>query len=266
MANEILTKKSEVGNANSAQSFWEIGNYRKVVKRVDDSAKICFELLKMVHERSEIEAKYSKSLQQWSKKWEDCINKGPEYGTLENGWKAILIEGKRQGDLHNELNKKLNQLANNISEWRVSNYHKAIAGQWKEVKQVEEGFSKAQKPWEKILSRCNKAKKMYYQSAQELESTKISLGHLESTTSGDINLEHLSKLREKKERLEKERDKNKEKYQGLITELFLDKPRYTESMQNEFEKSQIFEKKRMEFFKETFHKMKDIIDLSNDER
>ena len=64
-------------------SFWDIGNYKRVVKRTDDGARLCSDFIKMVQERADIEAKYVKNLQHWSKKWEDLVSKGPEYGSLE---------------------------------------------------------------------------------------------------------------------------------------------------------------------------------------
>ena len=264
MSEEAL---NDVGSdvSDFAQSFWAIGNYRKVVKRVDEGAKLCFDFVKMVHERADIEAKYSKRLDQWSKKWEESINKGPEYGTLQNGWKAILHEANRQSELHNEINRKLNSLASTITDWRTSNYHKSISGHYKETKQTEEGFGKAQKPWEKIFLHCNKAKKSYHQTSQELETINNTLITTEKT-SNDMTIENLQKLHDKKEKTEKECERNEEKYKSKIMELFHDKSRYVEAMKQEFEKCQAFERKRMDFFRMQLLKMKDIIDLSHDER
>ena len=39
----------------------------------------------LMSERAELEMKYAKGLKQWRRKWEDVINKGPEYGSLEQG-------------------------------------------------------------------------------------------------------------------------------------------------------------------------------------
>ena len=46
----------------------------------------------MLSERAELEMKYAKGLKQWSRKWEDAVNKSPEYGTLENSVKALTVE------------------------------------------------------------------------------------------------------------------------------------------------------------------------------
>ena len=61
-------KSEEDFIAAMTDSFWDIGNYKRVVKRVDDGAKLCVEYGKMINERAEIEAKYAKRLQEWAKK------------------------------------------------------------------------------------------------------------------------------------------------------------------------------------------------------
>jgi len=42
----------------------------------------------------------------------------------------------------------INNVHNSISTWKSENYHKSLLS-WKETKQAEDGFSKAQKPWAK---------------------------------------------------------------------------------------------------------------------
>ena len=50
--------------------FWAPSNYKRTVKRVDDGAKLCDDIMKLVSERAEIEGLYASKLQGW---WEDCI-------------------------------------------------------------------------------------------------------------------------------------------------------------------------------------------------
>lgn len=247
------------------QSFWDIGNYRKVVRRIDDGAKLCSELVKMIQERADIESKYAKHLRQWSKKWDESVNKGPEYGTLENGWKSLALEASRQADIHEEICKKVKDIAKKMAEWRAQHYHKAISGQWKEAKRADEGFNRAQKPWSKNLSRCNKAKKAYHNTSKELDSVTLLLSNAE-TNYTETTLEQIQKLREKKEKTEKEKEKNLEKYKDRLIDVVHYKNRYVEDMKREFDKCQEFEKARIEFFKEILMTMKTMIDMSKDER
>lgn len=261
----LAKSEEELDLVAQTQSFWDIGNYRKVVRRIDDGAKLCSELMKMIQERSYIESKYVKHLRQWSKKWEEYANKGPEYGTLENGWKSLTLEASRQADIHDEISKKVKDIAKRVVEWRSQHYHKAISGQWKETKRADDGFNKAQKPWSKNLSRCNKAKKAYHNTSKELDAITLSLSNAE-TNYTESTLEQIQKLREKKEKTEKEKEKNLEKYKDRLTDVVHDKNRYLEDMQREFDKCQVFEKTRIEFFKEVLMSMKTMIDMSKDDR
>lgn len=83
----------------------------------------------------------------WSKKWNDLVNKGPEYGSLKRSWVNITNEADQLAEIHNELQIRLvNQVHGSLQKWKSSNYHKSLLS-WKETKSAEEGFSKAQKPW-----------------------------------------------------------------------------------------------------------------------
>ena len=249
--------------SSSSTSFWELGSYKKLVKLVDDGAKLSTEMIKMAQERAELEAKYSKSLQQWSRKWEEFVNKGPEYGTLQNGWRSLLQEASRQSDIHAEISNEIKEIIKSISKWQAFHYHKSLGGRWKESKTAEEGFNSAQKPWAKVLTRCNKAKKTYHQVSSDLETIKNTL---DDAHVNPIEMETLLKLREKKEKIEKEKEKAQEKYQSCLTEIFHDKDRYVRDMKAEYEKCLVIEKIRMEFFKESLIKLKESVDLSKDER
>ena len=87
----------------------------------------------------------------WSKKWNDLVNKGPEYGSVKSAWVNITNEADQLAEIHNELQVRLvNQVHGNLQKWKSANYHKSLLS-WKETKTAEEGFSKAQKPWAKRL-------------------------------------------------------------------------------------------------------------------
>lgn len=88
------------------------GNYKKTTKRTEDGFKLCNDLVLLIQERAEIEKIYAKSLKTWSKKWNELIEKGPEYGTTEAGWKGVLIEADKVGDMHYQIK---DQLLNDVS-------------------------------------------------------------------------------------------------------------------------------------------------------
>lgn len=209
---EDLTKYDEP----NTDSFWDIGNYRKVVKRIEDGLRLCTDLMKMAQERAEIESRYAKSLQHWSKKWEELVTKGPEYGTVEVGWKSSLQESVKIADMHMEISQKLSdEIAEGLQSWKNGHYHKSLV-HLKETKRAEEGFSSSQKPWAKKLLKCVRAKKNYHQCSKEVE---ILANQVQTAdTSPEISAEQCQKLRAKHERAESERDRALEKYKDRLGE------------------------------------------------
>lgn len=253
--------EEELDTIALTQSFWDIRNYRKVVRRVDDGYKLTSDLLKLVQERIDTENKYIKSLQQWSKKWDDHISKSSEHGTLENGWKSLFLSTSRVAEVHSECQRKLEELLKNVSEWRNDHYHKSIGGKLKESKKAEDGFQKAQKPWERHFVRTNKAKKAYHHLGRELESAEIALSNAESNP-GEHTQEQMSKFRERKEKAQREKERRQRQYKELLDDLFHHKRHYIEDMEREFDKCQTFERTRIEFFKESLLKFREIVDLN----
>lgn len=91
----------------------------------------------------------------WSKKWEESHKRGPEYGALKTAMFGIMVEGEQLADVHYELREKLmNEVHQSVNQWKKDNYHKTLMN-YKEVKNAEDGFSKAQKPWTRRLDEGN---------------------------------------------------------------------------------------------------------------
>ena len=57
-------------------SFWEVDNYKRTVRRLEDGQKLCDELMKLIRDRAQIEKDYAGKLRSWSKSWSDRIDKG----------------------------------------------------------------------------------------------------------------------------------------------------------------------------------------------
>merc|ERR1711902_214689 len=95
--------------------------------RIEDGNKLCTDLMTLVSERADIEKSYARQLKQWAAKWNNIIEKGPEYGTMEAAWKAVLVESDRRCDLHNRVRDDLTIKANSeLKNWQKENYHKVL--------------------------------------------------------------------------------------------------------------------------------------------
>lgn len=87
-----------------------------------------------------------------SSHWEVVCRPGPQYGSVERAWLAVMTEAEKVSELHQEVkNGLLNDDVEKVKNWQKEAYHKQMIGGFKEAKEAEEGFKKAQKPWAKKM-------------------------------------------------------------------------------------------------------------------
>jgi len=248
-----MSHHSEESFMAGSDSFWEPGNYKRTTKRIEDGNKLCNDLSLLIQERAEIEKSYAKQLKGWATKWNNIIEKGPEYGTTEAAWKAILVESDRRCDLHTRVKENLNiKVINQLKQWQKENYHKSMMS-LKEKKDMDDQFNKVQKPWAKLLKKVNKAKTDYH-NACKAERTAI---NQERNASGDSSLSpdqvssaHLKKLQDRVNKSKDEVNKTREKYQVALQDINNYNAKYMEEMTNVFEECQRREAQRLQEFKD----------------
>nr|XP_046234819.1 protein kinase C and casein kinase substrate in neurons protein 2 isoform X4 [Scatophagus argus] len=249
----------------SSDSFWEVGNYKRTVKRVDDGNRLCNDLMNCLHERARIEKSYAQQLTEWGKRWRQLIEKGPQYGTLERAWSALCTEAEKVSELHMEVKAALmGEDYEKLKNWQRDAYHKQMIGGFKETKEADDGFRKAQKPWAKKLKEMETMKKSYHAACKEekLAASRETNSKLESNN----NPEAQKKLQEKVEKCQQEVQKTKERYEKSLEELDKLTPQYMENMEQVFEQWQQFEDKRIRFFRELLLEVKQHLDLSSNHR
>ncbi|XP_040201770.1 protein kinase C and casein kinase substrate in neurons protein 2 isoform X4 [Rana temporaria] len=251
-----------VGVEVSSDSFWEVGNYKRTVKRIDDGHRLCNDLMNCIHERAKIEKVYAQQLTEWSKRWKQLVEKGPQYGTVEKAWNAVMTEAETVSELHLEVkNALMNDDFEKVKNWQKEAYHKQIMGGFKETKEAEDGFRKAQKPWAKKMKEVEGAKKAYHAACKE---EKLAISR-ETNSKADpaLNPEQLKKLQDKVEKSKQDSQKTKEKYEKTLKDLDGSTPQYMENMEQVFEQCQQFEDKRLRFFRDLLLDVEKHLDLSN---
>ncbi|XP_062921710.1 protein kinase C and casein kinase substrate in neurons protein 1 isoform X2 [Mobula hypostoma] len=249
------------GLEETTDSFWEIGNYKRSVKRIDDGHRLCNDLMNCVNERAKIEKSYSQQLIDWSKRWKQLIEKGSQYGTLERAWMALMTEADKVSELHLEVRNALTcEDFEKIKNWQKDSFHKQMIGGFKETKEAEDGFRKAQKPWAKKLKEVEAAKKAYHLACKE--EKMAATREANSKAEQSVTPEQQKKLLDKVEKCKQEVQKTKEKYEKALDELSKCTPQYMENMEQVFEQCQQFEEKRLVFFREVLQDIKRHLNLA----
>lgn len=63
-----------------------------------------------------------------------------------------MVEAEKISELHHEVkNRLVTDDFEKVKNWQKDSYHKQMMGGFKETKEAEESFKKAQKPWAKKL-------------------------------------------------------------------------------------------------------------------
>uniref|UniRef100_A0A674AQE0 Protein kinase C and casein kinase substrate in neurons 1b n=1 Tax=Salmo trutta TaxID=8032 RepID=A0A674AQE0_SALTR len=241
-----------------------VGNYKRAVKRIDDGHRLCNDLMNCIQERAKIEKAYSQQLTDWSKRWRQLVDKGPQYGSVERAWVAVMTEAEKVSELHQDVK---NSLVNNdfekVKNWQKDSYHKQMMGGFKETKEAEEGFKKAQKPWAKKLKELETAKKTYHLACKE--EKVASIREANSKADASVTADQQKKLLDKVDRCKQDSQKAKEKYEKTLDELRNCTPQYMENMETVFDTCQQFEDKRLRFLKEVLLDIKRHLNLTENQ-
>ncbi|XP_067256193.1 protein kinase C and casein kinase substrate in neurons protein 3 isoform X2 [Chanodichthys erythropterus] len=259
-----MSSNGDLQDVGSWDSFWEPGNYKRTVKRIDDGYKLCNELVSCFQERAKIEKGYSQQLSDWARKWRGVVEKGSQYGTLEKAWHAFMNAADRLSEIHMELKEKLVvEDSEKIRNWQKEAFHKQMIGGFRETKDADEGFRKAQKPWVRKLKDVESTKKSYHQARKEERTALTRENHAKADPTK--SQEEVRKFTDRLEKCTQEAEKAKERYERALDELNRCNPRYMEDMEQVFEITQEAEKKRLRFFKEVLQDIHQHMDLSSND-
>jgi len=243
-------------------SFWEIGQYKRTVQRIEHGDRQCNEMLKFIQERAEVEELYCRKLREWQLRWAKNLEKSTEYNTALLSWKSMLAEAENVGNVHMGIKDSLHAEMENVKTFKKEHYHKQMLGGYKETKELEQDFAKAQKPWAKLLKKVNEAKKKYYDMCKE---ERLAQAHENAAKSQDAP-EKIKKLQEVVEKKGIDREMLKAKYETAIADITSYNSIYQQDMKQVFDKAQQSEGQRQSFVKTTWRNFQKAIDTSDSEK
>lgn len=257
-----MSSNGDLSELGSSESFWEPGNYKRTVKRIDDGHRLCNELVTCFQERAKIEKHYALQLSDWAKRWRVVVEKGPQYGTLEKAWHAFMQAADRLSELHMELREQLaGEDSEKVRSWQKEAFHKQMMGGFRETKDADDGFRKAQKPWVRKLKEVESTKKSYHQARKEEWTAANREAHAKADPTK--SQEEVRKYTTRVERCNQDTEKVKERYSKALEELNRCNPRYMEDMEQVFDLTQEAERKRLCFFKDVLLDIHTHLDLSS---
>lgn len=127
------------------------------------------------------------SLQRWAKEWTKFLRSGTEYGTSQACWHSFCREAERISDIHMEIRTKLvEDVQTNVKSWQKESFHKqTLPPGFKETRQFEADFLKAQKPWAKKYKRVMDGKKEYHSACKSERSARTAQQNAKTADAAD---------------------------------------------------------------------------------
>eukprot|EP00038_Savillea_parva_P020781 m.32446 g.32446 ORF g.32446 m.32446 type:complete len:500 (-) comp4891_c0_seq1:247-1746(-) len=248
LAVKAIKATKTASTADTTANFWDLGTYKRVIKRIDDGGLLIDDFKSMLQERASIERRYAAMLKDWKKKWETKLEKGPENkeSSLYSAWVDVLDEASHTSQIHSDIDNKLTDLSNShVGAWRKTHFAKGKLGKYKATRKAEEGFNKAQNRYAKLRVKFDKVHKTYTQAKDTVEALT------NKVSDSQLSADERFKLTEKIKKSSMERDRHRFECLQRLARLKEDIPRYQQGMRETFTLCQDVEQKRIEFLKQS---------------
>lgn len=245
-------------------SFWMPGNYVRTVRRTSESYQACNDIIACMKDRAQVERQYACQLTEWSKRWKSITDSRPLYGSLMRTWQCFFSSAERLSALHTSISQSLvGEDGERIRSWQKETFPRKLFCGFRESRDLETAFSRAQKPWVKRLKKLEKACAIYHKSCQKEQKAQ----EKESQAKHNSNLSEskLSKIQQMREKTTQDRNKARDRYEKVLENVTGFAPRYMEEMESVFDQSQEEERKRISFLKQAFLSVHRHLDITSNE-
>lgn len=238
-------------SGSSNRGFFEPSQYERCIQRYELGHELLGQLSTMFEERANLEHSYVNALRSWSRKWHGELTKLSEYPSNKKVWDQIVSTGEQMADIHQTIASNLHDnIQPKLKQWRKDNYEKSIIN-YKKSKEFEKDFEHIQKPWNKLLASINDAKLNYHKLVKQLKQSEQEKMLITAETPGEMQKQIVDDYIQIKLDL----DSARTKYEHLLEDVASSsecRQRYEANMIEIFQRTQAFENKRLEFFKEIF--------------
>ncbi|XP_063902559.1 protein kinase C and casein kinase substrate in neurons protein 2-like [Zophobas morio] len=238
-------------------SFWDEGQFKRVPRKMLQGIENLDLISLMVKERAEVELSYAQSLAKWRERWMENFEKSGESGSLKTALVGCLDQARTASEIHLEVSNLLMDLSkDDLPRYKRNCYTKEFIG-YREPKLANKAFSKAQKPWEKLLEKTHKKQLKYhkfcclqYEIAQHLSGPFVS-----DSLDRKKEAENLEKVVMKKSTA-------CDKYNSALKNLRNYVERYQTDMIGEYMKCQDYELSRLHVIKKTLLKYISVLNIT----
>ena len=234
-----------------SRGFFEPSQYERCINRYEFGHDLLGNLSSMFEERSNLEHSYVNSLRSWSRKWHGELTKLSEYPTNKHVWDQIVSTGEQMADIHQTIASNLHDnIQPKLKQWKKDNYEKSIIN-YKKSKEFEKEFEQVQKPWNKLLESIHEAKQNYHKLAKLMKQCE----QQKSTMTVEMTPDAQKQIVDRYIQVKLDVDTAKQKYQQNLRDVAAGaeaRQRYEANMIEVFQRTQAFEKKRLDFFKDIF--------------
>ncbi|CAF2326993.1 unnamed protein product [Rotaria sp. Silwood2] len=242
---------SESITGTPSRGFFEPLQYERCINRYEFGNESLGHLSNMFDERSSLEHTYVNALRSWSRKWHGELTKLSEYPSNKRVWDQIVSTGEQMADIHQTIASNLHDnIQPKLKQWKKDNYEKSIIN-YKKSKEFEKDFEHVQKPWNKLLESIYEAKQNYYKTAKLLKQADEQKLSMPAETPTETQKQIVDNYVQLKLNI----DTARTKYQQVLCDVAPGsepRQRYEANMTEIFQRTQAFEKKRLDFFKEIF--------------
>uniref|UniRef100_A0A3Q3E7R8 Zgc:91999 n=1 Tax=Hippocampus comes TaxID=109280 RepID=A0A3Q3E7R8_HIPCM len=240
------------------------GNYVPTVHRTQQSYRACNDLVACFTERASVERQYAQQLSQWSSKWKAIVDSRPLYGSLMTAWQSFFTSTERLSALHLSISQSLvAEEGVRVKTWQRETFPKKLFCGFRESYDNNASFSRVQKPWNKKLTKLEKARATYHKCCQKEQSAMDK--EKQANDAENWSPEKKQKVTEARELATDAKEKARERYEKLLEDVTSYTPRYMEEMEVIFEQSQEEERKRISFLKQAFLSIHRHLDVTNND-